>query len=489
MGSESNGNLRSLLASAAKSFRHSLSPSSRFSALLAITSDAGGGAASAAGVAPAELSDGPFPSTKRLARSVEPNFPQIGDMPPKPPTFRGRVGGLLIRIMRRALFWYTAQIKRFQSSVADAAREQMLALQEIGAYQGQQQTQLTELVRKVGQLEGQIQELQEARNTRLQSVTEALEEGRHHRETLDARLDQLAAANAAHQQDVGSVIGQLHKQLDSSLKEIRQGLHFANVQLTQHDLRVKMFTAETRRPASLEDTRITPGLEREMSHIYDQLFTHHSDLFRGARLDIQQRLLVYVPSASDAYTAAGRAPALDLGCGRGEWLEVLAGAEIPIPASGVDRNREFVGQCRERGLDAIEANISDFLASVPSESRSIVTAFHVLEHLPFDELVYILDQSVRILKPGGIVIFETPHPRNLHVSTHNFYLDPTHLHPLPSELLSFLIEARGLCEPTVIPLSPYPEYLRLPASDCAAVQFINDHFFGCQDYGIVARKA
>ena len=181
-----------------------------------------------------------------------------------------------------------------------------------------------------------------------------------------------------------------------------------------------------------------------------------------------------------------KSPALDLGCGRGEWMELLG--EAGIPAKGIDLNRDLVSACRDMGFDVIEGEISQFLQTLPDESRSIVTAFHILEHIPFPDMVDLIDQAVRILKPGGIAIFETPNPKNLFVSSNNFYLDPTHLHPIPSEFLAFLVEARGLCDPKVLPLSPYPDYFHLPESDCPAVRFINDHFYGPQDYGVVAHK-
>ena len=141
------------------------------------------------------------------------------------------------------------------------------------------------------------------------------------------------------------------------------------------------------------------------------------------------------------------------------------------------------------GFDAVESDISQFLQTVPDESCSIVTAFHIVEHLPFRNVVELIDHAVRMLKPGGIAIFETPNPKNLFVSSNNFYMDPTHRNPIPSEFLAFLVEARGLCDPKVLHLSPYPDYFHLQQSDCPAVKFINDHFYGPQDYGIVARKA
>ena len=162
--------------------------------------------------------------------------------------------------------------------------------------------------------------------------------------------------------------------------------------------------------------------------------------------------------------------------------------DIGVPASGIDWNRDLVAACRERGLDASEGDILQMLLSFTDESRSIVTAFHVLEHIAFETLLEVVDQAVRVLKPGGIAIFETPNPRNLFVSSNNFYLDPRISVPCQANSWRLLWKLRGLCDPTVIPLSPYPDHLHLAGSDCPAVQFINEHFYGPQDYGVVARK-
>src|SRR4030095_6486046 len=153
-----------------------------------------------------------------------------------------------------------------------------------------------------------------------------------------------------------------------------------------------------------------------------------------------------------------------------------------------DRNRDLVRLCCDMGLDARQGDIPRFLQTFADESLSMVTAFHLLEHIPFQDLLNVIDHAVRLLKPGGIAIFETPNPKNIFVSSNNFYLDPTHRHPIPSEFLAFVMETRGLCRPQVLPLSPYPNSFRLTESGCPAVTFINDHFYGPQDYGIVGIK-
>jgi len=310
--------------------------------------------------------------------------------------------------------------------------------------------------------------------------------GRQHHESLGDRLNRieqtLGALGQAHTSSEG-----VSQSLKSDVREVRHRLHEAKTHLLQQELRLKLLIRETRKlPALGEDAKALPAVTEAVQHVNDPLFVDHARTFRGTQADIESRLTVYVPYARDAFEVSGGAPAIDLGCGRGEWLEVLRTAGIP--ASGVELNHDLVSECRRRGLEVSEGDILGILRSFPDQSCSVITAFHVIEHISFPDLLEVVDQAVRVLKPGGAAIFETPNPKNLFVSSNNFYLDPTHRHPLPSELLGFVIEARGLCEPKVIPLSPYPDYFHLEGTECPAVRFINEHFYGPQDYGIVARK-
>jgi 2-polyprenyl-3-methyl-5-hydroxy-6-metoxy-1,4-benzoquinol methylase len=520
MASDANQNDRNLLNEAAKIFRDRLTPGSRFSVLVDSASSSGTASNAIVGAttprnefdsAPPEKWDVNLLCTKRLSRSVEPSLPQIGDMPPQPPTFRARVGALLVSIVRRALFWYTGQIRAFQTIVAEAAREQALAFQDIGAQQRHSRAQMNDMLRHVSQLERQIQEMREGRQreeqqreeqgSRMGSIEEAVGKERRLREEQDNRIGSIAEAVEQERMQREVQAGRLHdledlvkasqqefeEQYKTRIREIGRQVHDAKAHLLQQELRLKMFLAEGRkRTSSVPGATAASPAAGEMQHVNDPLFVDHAQSFRGGRADIKGRLAVYLSDAHDAFAATGGAPALDLGCGRGEWLETLSTAAIP--ATGIDLNRDLVRACRELGLDAIEGEIPQSLAAFPDESRSLITAFHILEHVSFQDLLDVLDQSLRMLKPGGIAIFETPNPKNLFVSTNNFYLDPTHRHPLPSEFLAFIVEARGFCDPKVIPLSPFPDYFHLPASDCPAVQFINDHFYGPQDYGLVARK-
>jgi len=102
-------------------------------------------------------------------------------------------------------------------------------------------------------------------------------------------------------------------------------------------------------------------------------------------------------------------------------------------------------------------------------------------------LIQLLDETVRVLKPGGVAIFETPNPQNLLVGSCNFYMDPTHHNPLPSPMMKFMVEARGLCWVEVVNLHPYPATFRVNGSELA--ERFSEYFYGPQDYAVVGWKA
>ncbi|WP_395788870.1 methyltransferase domain-containing protein [Aquimonas sp.] len=173
----------------------------------------------------------------------------------------------------------------------------------------------------------------------------------------------------------------------------------------------------------------------------DAFYVEFENRFRGSRAEIQQRARYYLPMIAACQAGGEDAPVLDLGCGRGEWLQVLR--EAGHPAYGIDSNQVMVGHCQQLGLKALQSDVLAHLRSLPAESVRAISAMHLIEHLDFRTLLALLDESLRVLCPGGLLLLETPNPENVHVGSCNFYMDPTHRNPLPPLLTQYLAESRG----------------------------------------------
>ena len=165
------------------------------------------------------------------------------------------------------------------------------------------------------------------------------------------------------------------------------------------------------------------------------------DEYRGSRELIQSRLQVYLPFVAQLQQLRPQLHALDLGCGRGEWLQLLH--QQGVQCQGVDQDPDMLAACEQRQLPAVQGDAIAFLRSQPEQSQDIVSAFHLVEHLPFEALQELVGQAHRVLKEGGLLIMETPNPENLYVGSSNFHLDPSHNKPLPPLLLSFLPQHQG----------------------------------------------
>ena len=228
------------------------------------------------------------------------------------------------------------------------------------------------------------------------------------------------------------------------------------------------------------------NLLKEEDHLLDAMYVAFEDRFRGTREEIKERLRVYLPHVMQSKIGERRSPILDLGCGRGEWLELLK--ENGYIAKGVDFNRVMVRQCQEFGLDVTESDMIEYLRNQQPNSFGALTGFHILEHLPFKTVISLFDEALRVLKSGGMVIFETPNPENLIVAACNFYFDPTHRNPLPPRLLDFLIESRGFGKTEIIRLHPH-SFFKEEIQVSQEIKEIISLFNKEQDYAVISYKA
>ena len=173
----------------------------------------------------------------------------------------------------------------------------------------------------------------------------------------------------------------------------------------------------------------------------DKFYKSFEDKFRGDKSEIKKRLLAYEPFLQILKQQDEKPAAADLGCGRGEWLEILK--QNGFTARGCDVSEEMIKECEKNALEAKNQGAIEFLSELEDSSLALVSAFQLVEHLEFSELCELIKQAHRVLKDGGILLLETPNPENLRVATLTFYLDVTHVKPIPPMLLEYLCEFEG----------------------------------------------
>jgi 2-polyprenyl-3-methyl-5-hydroxy-6-metoxy-1,4-benzoquinol methylase len=202
-----------------------------------------------------------------------------------------------------------------------------------------------------------------------------------------------------------------------------------------------------------------------------------ADRFRGSEESVKQRQQLY------AERFAGQSGVLDLGCGRGEMLEVLR--EAGISARGVDLHEESLALCAAKGLDVEKADLFQYLDSLPDSSLGGVICAQVVEHLLPERLPDLVRLIHAKLRRNALVAIETPNPECLAIFATHFFLDPTHQRPVPAPLLTFYLEEAGFGAIEIVRLSPavesMPSLARLPKD-------VRNDFFGALDYAAFARK-
>lgn len=209
-------------------------------------------------------------------------------------------------------------------------------------------------------------------------------------------------------------------------------------------------------------------------------FEAHADEFRGERSEIARRLSVYLPALFELPQPSF--PVVDLGSGRGEWLELLAGEGIEC--TGFESNRRLAAGCQGRGLPVQHKNLWNGLSELVGDSVRAVTGFHVVEHVPFEQQLAMMIQAYRVIVQGGVLILETPDPTNLRVGSCDFYLDPTHRNPIPSKLLLHMAQFVGFGRVELWKLNAAEE----DPGDKAQQDDVSALYAGPRDYAILAYK-
>ncbi len=303
-------------------------------------------------------------------------------------------------------------------------------------------------------------------------------------QNINTRLDNVEV----HGQNINTRLDnvEVHGQnIDTRLDIIEQDRSYIKNELGQQKSQINLFL-ETANQRSTENfsRQEVQKLTEEHSHSVDAAYVAFEDRFRGSKVEIIERLKVYLPILSAAKVGTKDQPILDLGCGRGEWLNLLR--ESKYVARGVDINRIMVEQSTAQGLEVIESEAIPYLQSLPNDCLGAVTGFHIIEHLTLATLIELISQTVRVLKPGGLAIFETPNPKNLVVGACNFYSDPTHKNPVFPETIQFFLQYQGLVNVKLMYLNPVEDtsFKRIdPKWDT-----LDNWFFGARDYAVIGHK-
>jgi 2-polyprenyl-3-methyl-5-hydroxy-6-metoxy-1,4-benzoquinol methylase len=404
----------------------------------------------------------------------------------------GRIGKLPFQFIMR-VFNYLMKPQREVSASQNAALRQMIAIDfQTGQYVGKLAENVRALERyRVRQSVEQRQRLEEM-DERLNGLGHA-----HHvtRQLLEeirsslARFDEISARleHLAIRTEHG------HERIDSSERTI--GTLVLDWQRRMAENLDRMLRADSLLRGDIADLRgrlgkgsATPASVRDDcsgdADLSPALYAAIEDAFRGNRDTIRARLREHIEAVRDAGTISDSAPLFDIGTGRGDWLAVLR--QNGIPARGVDTNSIAVNEARSEELQVEQRDALEALQATAGGSFGAVTAFHVVEHLPIGVLLSLLRASYEALVPGGLLLIETPDPRNITVATWGFRLDPTHRHAIPDPLLAVLVESVGFADVLIQRLHPSDQPVFRGEGEL--VDELNARFAGPQDYALSARR-
>ena len=468
------------------------------------------------------LPDFRLPALDPLAQArdaAEGKVAAIGTVNPRPPGVVNSLIQAAKRRVARALNWFVRDQVDFNQAVLrhmdaqlEVAIEQNYAILRVAKTVGVPESELKDLRRQVDQMLDHLKDLRsqvdqmldhwkewrpalEEKLTRseielLHSVRE-IEEGAREREA--AFEDRAAARQQDYLQAIARAQAEYTEALERANDEIQarfwkdmETFKVDQDRLVHTELRLirQRAAAHPQTAAAQPEAALPPksGDGRSVPQSTGFDYGRFEERFRGDDNHVKQSQLFYLPYFKDCHNI------VDLGCGRGEFLE-LAGAQ-GITAVGVDSNPEAVAACKEKGLDIRPLDLFVFLDQQPDGSLGGAFCSHVIEHLPAERLPEMIRLVAQKLEAEGVFAVETPNPGCLAIFAGDFYLDPTHQRPVPSQQLHFYLQEAGFTAIEIQERHPaseaFPELAAL--DEIAGLRGFRGKFFGGLDYAVVARK-
>jgi SAM-dependent methyltransferase len=380
-------------------------------------------------------------------------------------------------------------VHRVAEQTADSLRDQFAALAEFETRLVQYFQQITAYVdTKDRDTAGGSLILNASLSGLADNVAKRWESMTVREQRIGARMEALTGAH----DDLRSTIGTLQQGLMTIKREMERVIRDpgSGVRDPGSDLRITQapLDAGVRRDSSGDV--FSPALDAYK-------YVGFEDQFRGSRDAIRERFESYVPLFEN------RSPVLDVGCGRGEFLDLLTSRGIV--ARGIDLNHEMAEGCRARGLDVTEADAVGYVSTLEDGSLGGIFSAQVVEHLEPSYLLRFLELSFHKLKPGGRLVLETLNPACWVAFFDSYIRDITHVWPLHPETLKYLVVASGFSAATIEFRSPVREEDKLQAFAAPAggtpaiadlaeafnanVEKLNSRMFTYLDYAVIGDKA
>ena len=434
--------------------------------------------------------------------AAEAKVAAIGSVNPRPPGLKNSIAQALKNLISRALDWHVREQVEFNrgaiecvQAALDALTETNRALVAIARHIAETERRHAESMQEIERLHREemlvlsreATELKDIRQHWLQWRVGWEQDHDHHQIRMLRTISELQAAFTHRvtllEQNLREMAREQHIDFEGALdrysediqKRLWRDLEYirAEYQKVIHD-ELKIVRQKAVAQRALDE--VLPARETRLKPIaLDWL--RFAENFRGPEPQIREHQQRYVAKF------AGASNVLELGCGRGEFLDVAR--ESGIEAHGIDQNEESIGVCLAKGLKAERAELFQYLQSLADFSLGGVYCSQVVEHLPPARLPDLIQLLARKMKPGALLAVETPNPECLAIYATHFYLDPTHTRPIPARLLGFYMEEAGFTNLEVEWLSPAVE--SMPALAELPERF-RAEFFGALDYSICGRQ-
>lgn len=265
-----------------------------------------------------------------------------------------------------------------------------------------------------------------------------------------------------------------------------QNLNTEMEHLTLDNERIRLVVNNLRKRSGepMGSTPVSVNVQSNNNNEYSAIdYFDFENYFRGSRDLIKKRQLEYLVYLKNCNKV------LDIGCGRGEFLEIMK--ENNISAVGVDTYGPFVEYCSEKGLSAVCMDGIEYLSK--EQGIDGIFAGQVIEHLTIGQIVSLINTAYDKLPNDGVLIMETPNPKSLSIYVNAFYLDPSHIKPVHPETMKYLLRNAGFKNVDIVYTETSRPDINIPPIQGEeefnnAMNKVQQMLFGSQDYAVIARK-